>query len=133
MPCQDCSPIPCNDFPLVSTVTTVPDCNECEKCEDVLDSLCSRYSGPNLSVLGITNNTRLKHILITLNKSLGALPGTSNYVASVSLNNKATLEYLDASGDLVVVTLSSTNSPLTITALTGSPVMTSGVGTITLV
>ena len=135
MPCEGCTPPPCNDFPLISTVTTIPECLECEQCEEVSDSLCTKYTGPNLAVLGVTNDMRLKEILLLLNKNpaLGSLPGTSSYTVTVALNNKIILEYLDASGDLVINSVSYSDSPMTITAITGSPVITSGVGTIVLV
>lgn len=136
MPCDGCTPVPCNDFlPLLSSPTTLPACDECEKCEETVDGLCTVYTGPNLPVLGVTNGMRLKAILVLLNKNiaLGSSPAAADYTITVALGNTATVEYLNGTKDVVSVTVPHADSPVTISAITGSPVLISGIGTIALV
>lgn len=129
---------------------TLPDCPSGEQCEDIQLSNCIAYKGPNLSLLGINNNARLKDVLLALHKSMmsvgfnfPAIPYSEwyCYVYTVTVNNlqtKTIVEYIDQTGTLQTITASPTsNSGLTgvsdrieFCALDGSPVLVSGSGTL---
>lgn len=142
MSCHDCNdtPLPlanCNDGCEECGPTNaigLPDCPpSSEPCETILNASCVKYTGPNLPTLGITNGMRLKAALVALNFKLLNNAGVSkNHTITVTQQqSKTTVEYINKVGAASVAVVTKDNSPQTICALIGTPVVISGSGTVT--
>lgn len=136
---------PCNDCP-PSISYTLPDCPGGESCDEISKADCIAYKGPNLPLLGVNNNARLKDVLIALHKTLMLQPWspsipytewfTKNYLLMVnSLQSKTVLEYIDQDGLKQTITVSPAEASAnynfySFCALENSPVIISGNGTL---
>ena len=128
---------------------TLPDCPGGEKCEEIQESNCVVYNGPNLGLLGINNNARLKDVLIALHKSMmslsynfPAIPYSLWYCYTYSIlvnttQTKTVVEYISQTGNLETSTVSPATtsgaagiSAVQVCALDASPIITSGTGII---
>lgn len=134
---------PCNDCP-PEVSYTLPDCPGGESCDEISKADCVTYKGPNLSLLGINNNARLKDVLIALHQTLmlqqynATIPYTEWFVKTYILmvntvQTKTTVEYIDQYGVKQTLTVSpatsTTNFNVTnFCALENSPVVISGNG-----
>ena len=118
---------PCNDCP-PSVSYTLPDCPAGESCEEVLTANCVVYKGPNLPNIGLSNNARLKDILIALNTLLAYNITAKTYTILVNFaQSPTTVEYIDMNGSLAMITVQK-DTTTTICAMNGTPVVTKGNG-----
>lgn len=118
----------CNENHTIPT-TTLPPCPAGSPCEELNFTDCTRYKGPNLVSLGVTNDMSLKQVLIALNKKLTQAFSSKTYTITVSTTQTTTVvEYINHLGALVTKSVSSAQSPQSICAQDGSPVKVSGTG-----
>ena len=128
--CDDCPP---------TNATNLPDCpDNSEPCEELVYTDCTKYKGPNLPVLEITNNMRLIEILTKLHKivndlDLGLVPVSLTATCTTSTPLKFT--YLSYGPTVYKSGVSSSGAVLTLTSTAGLVAgmtisMVSGTGTI---
>ena len=113
-------------------VSTAP-CPAGTPCEETSKAECEIYTGPNLPTIGVTSGMSVKAALIAM--FLAVAPETTQ-VWAITVETGQTLttvEYINGSGALVKISVSSTQSPQSITALAGTPVKLSGTGTLTII
>jgi len=58
------------------TISTCPDDNTCDACKEIIKSQCIKYTGEDLSSLGVDNGDTLNEILIKLDLIIEALSGS---------------------------------------------------------
>ena len=118
---------PCNDCPPVVSYT-IPDCPAGESCEEILNSKCTKYTGPNLPSIGVSSGERLKDVLIKLYKAINTVVVTKTYTILVnSAQTKTTIEYLDATETIASISVNADDST-TICAIENTPSVISGSG-----
>lgn len=57
------------------TISNCPDDSTCEACKDIVKSQCIKYTGVDLTSIGIDNGDNLSEILIKLNSIIQDLSG----------------------------------------------------------
>lgn len=58
------------------TISTCPDDNSCDACKEITKSQCIKYTGEDLTTLGIENGDTLSQILIKLEAIITELSGS---------------------------------------------------------
>ena len=58
------------------TISTCPDNSTCDACKEIIKSQCVKYTGSNLSALGINKGDTFNDILIKLNVIITELSGS---------------------------------------------------------
>jgi len=121
LPCSDCSSTTSANY-------TLPDCINGESCEDIQAADCVVYKGPNLPSIGVSNNDRIKDILIKIYKSLNSTVVTKTYTILVNDSQTSTkVEYLDANETLASSIVAAGNTT-TICAIENTPQLMYGTG-----
>lgn len=120
--CEECGP---------THAVGLPPCPQGEACEEIANTECLKYTGPNFPALGITNGIRLKAALAAMNYAFTEEKVYKNHTITVTTTQSETLvEYQDKFGALQSKIVTYANSPQTICALVGTPVIMRGTGTI---
>lgn len=109
--CDDCPP---------TNATNLPDCPDgSEPCEELVYTDCTKYKGPNLPVLEITNNMRLIEILTKLHKIVNALDQNLvpvEHTATCTTSTPLKITYLDYGPDVFVTSSSSSGAIVTVSS-----------------
>jgi hypothetical protein len=58
------------------TISTCPDDNSCDACKEITKSQCIKYTGEDLTTLGVENGDTLSQILIKLEAIITELSGS---------------------------------------------------------
>lgn len=92
---NNCNGLPCGGYSgsYLNTTNIPVDCvhpQTCNGCLDIIKSECIRYTGSNLSALGINQNDTLSAILVKLDalKTIQDTKNTNLLIAINSLNTR---------------------------------------------